>query len=190
MNKEAKMANPTFEQMQEFFRKAGTRFTSANFQGYLDNPDGLKSKWPSKFMVTIDYGLSLKDMIAAGKYGWVNWNITAENCPFKGTGKVETDIRLIHFNKWMTAQQVLSELEKLGLRSATLVELLALGAKYPELQYEYPIVAFGSVWRYGRGRGSVGVLACGVGGRRLGLDYLGGYGNGWDVCCRFAAVPK
>lgn len=91
--------------------------------------------------------MSFADMIKAGSYGSVNEEITAANFPFEGTGKVETEIRLIHFNKWMTTQHVLAELEKLGLRPATLVELLAFGAKYPE-QREYPIVALGSRARY------------------------------------------
>jgi hypothetical protein len=38
-------------------------------------------------IIAVDYGMSLRDMIAAGKYDWVNPSITAERFPVEGTGK-------------------------------------------------------------------------------------------------------
>lgn len=38
-------------------------------------------------------------------------------------------------------------MDKAGYRPANIAELLALGAQYPDIQRQFPIVALGSVWR-------------------------------------------
>lgn len=139
------------------------------------------------FPVKIDYDLSLEEMIEAGKYDWVNSDIIVENFPIKGSGLVELEIELVHFGRYINSEAALKELDQMDLRPATLPELLAFGAAYPEIQREFPIVALGSVWqRPGGGRG-VPCLWCDSDGRNLGLRWLDG---GWHGRYRFASIRK
>ena len=102
-------------------------------------------KTGSSFKVTVDYSKTLEQMIADGKYDWKNSDIKAKNFPLNGQGTTAVNIELVHFNRNIESDTALAELDKMGLRPATLPELLAFGAKYPDKQREFPIVALGSV---------------------------------------------
>jgi hypothetical protein len=83
---------------------------------------------------------------------------------------------------------VIKEFEARNLRAATLPELLACGATYPEKQREYPIFAFGSVWQHHNGRHVPYLNAYKFGSlRQLNLNRVV---SRWDGFCRFAAVRK
>lgn len=139
------------------------------------------------FKITVDYSQSLAAMIKAGHYDWVNRDVTVEHFPIEGKGKVDVEIILVHLGRVATIEEVEAELEKLGLRSAKIEELLALGAARPELQREFPIVALGSRWRDVLDNAYVAVL--GGDGRHRGLNF--DYDRGqWHDFCRFAAVRK
>ena len=87
----------------------------------------------------------------------------------------------------MEPDAVLKEFEshKPPLRAATLPELLAFDATYPEKQHEFPIVALGSVWRDRRGNRDVPCLLWRASERSLDLYW---HDDGWGGHCRFAAV--
>lgn len=139
------------------------------------------------YTATVDYGMSLADMIKAGKYDWVNDDITAEHFPITGSGKVEVSFELVHLNKSTSSEEILLHMEKNNLRPATLAELLAFGAKYPEKQREFPIIALGSSWVYRDGDRCVPYLGRYDSKRRL---VLGWFGSGWYDCWRFLTVRK
>ena len=152
------------------------------------------------FPVTIDYTHSLAQMIAAGKYDWVNSDITDQHFPppsiptglppSTGSGqatKAELKVELVHFNRTISSNDAIAELKQKGLRPATLPEFLAFGAIYPEEQRKYPIVALGSVWQYWDGDRDVPFLYCGD--SRRGLS-LGWFEFGWYDDFRFAVVRK
>lgn len=140
-----------------------------------------------KFPVTVNYDLSREKMNKAGKYEFVNENITEKNFPIENKGQVDTDLVLVHFGKSMSSNNVLKELEKLNLRPANLSELSAFGAKFPQKQREFPIIALGSVWDdSGDGR-NVPYLRKGASGRYLCLDDFGG---GWGGNDLFLAACK
>ena len=103
----------------------------------------------STYPVTVNYDLSLAGMIKAGRYDWVNSDITEKHFPVKGEGIKEVTAELVCFNKYMSSKDVLRELDRCGLRPATIEEILAFGAKYPELQRQFPIVALNSIWQHG-----------------------------------------
>jgi hypothetical protein len=117
----------------------------------------MKSKMVG-FRVLVNYDLSIRGSIAAGKYDEI-WKF-GENykdfdpkkdikCPkSKRTGQSEIEIKLFHFDKEMTLKQVISKMKKEGYRSADITELLAFGAQYPDEQNKYPIVAPGIVTSY------------------------------------------
>src|ERR1700677_339132 len=49
-----------------------------------------------QFRLTVDYGQSLPEMIAAGHYDWTNDNITVNRFPITGAGTVSVEARLFH----------------------------------------------------------------------------------------------
>ncbi len=141
---------------------------------------------PLVLRITVDYSLSLEQMIALGQYDWKNDDITTERFPVKGKGKKEVVGELVKYEENMSSDKVLADLDSKGLRPATHEELLAFGAAFPELQRKFPIVALGSVAGVGGDR----CVAC-LDGDDSGRDLsLGWFGLGWDAFCRFLAVRK
>lgn len=134
--------------------------------------------------ITVNYGLSFAEMIAAGHYDWTNSDITEERFPVKGIGKVERNIELIHFGYDIASDDAVKELARRGPRPATTEELLAFGTKYPELQRKFSIVALGSS-AHVSGRRYVPFL-CRLGAKRN--LYLFWWGVGWLDVYRFLAV--
>lgn len=139
------------------------------------------------YTVVVDYSQPLAEMIKSGNYNWINNYITAKHFPVIGNGKAEVALQIAHFNRPISSDNAIAELDKCGLCPATLLELLAFGAKYPELQRQFPIIALGSVWAHLRGDRYVAYLREDDGKRYL---YLRWYGSDWRAHCRFLAVPK
>ncbi|MBI4098457.1 MAG: hypothetical protein HY437_00295 [Candidatus Magasanikbacteria bacterium] len=100
---------------------------------------------------------------------------------------MDVELHLIHLGHDASTDAVLAELDRRNLRPAALPELLALGAKNPNLQKEFPLVALGSVWRYWYGSRDVACLDYWLGGRYLDLCWGG---DAWFEGCRFLAVRK
>jgi len=139
------------------------------------------------FAVTVNYDLSVENAVKAGKYDWSNSDITTKNFPPKRKGKAGIELTLFHFNRSMESDEVVREFDKQGLRPAELPELLSFGAKYPDIQRDFPVVALGSFWRRPFGRRRCAYLY-GHGFRRsLCLHWLA---FGWHDDYRFAAVRK
>lgn len=137
------------------------------------------------FTITIDETKMVEELTIEGKYNWSNSYITSENFPRPEDGtKAEKNIVLFHFEKEMTSEQVIAEMEKEGYRPATTHELLALGIAEPKLQSEFPIIALGSVCVL-CGGGRVALLNGCVSKRGLDLD---GFDCDWGDCRRFAGA--
>ena len=147
---------------------------------------GLLAKLAKVFMVTINYARNLGDMIKAGNYGYVNENITAENFPITGEGQVDEEITLIHFNRNISSDDAIKEMDELGFKPAILPQLLAFGETHPEVQREFPIVALGSVACVD-GERQVPYLDYWYGKRKLDLRWFDG---DWGGNYRFADVRK
>lgn len=146
----------------------------------------LLGKLTNTYHVTVDYAKSLPDMIKAGNYGYANEDITPKKFPIQGEGKVDLEIVLVHFGKDIESDDVLAELDKLGLRAAVLPELLAFGETHPEVQREFPIIALGS-FANESGNRRVPYLDDWLGRRKLDLCW---FVSRWHDRCRFAAVRK
>jgi len=143
-----------------------------------------------KINLVVDYDRSVENGIKAGKYDWSDAStteITTSHFPSEETGTNEISMELVHFGQGKTVNEVLSELDKMIMRSATLKELLAMGEKFPDLQRESPIIALGSVWQISDDRRLCASLGGSDSGRFLGLVRIG---DQWSVRCRFAAVRK
>ncbi len=139
------------------------------------------------FSVTFDMALVMADMVKAGNYNYANPNITSENFPLDAEGKTEDEVFILHFDRTITSEQAIAEMDKKGLRPATITHALAFGAQHPEEQRKYPIIFLGSSWVDSDGRRRVPCLDVGGDKRRLDLDW---FSYGWLASCRFAAVRK
>lgn len=139
------------------------------------------------YTILVDYAVSIEEMVRLGKYDWANSDITTGHFPTKRVGKAEMEVELIHFNRSISSEEALKEMDKMGYRAAEAHELLAFGAKYPDVQREFPIVALGSVWRRLRGYRRVVCLGRGDTGRGANLIWFEG---GWYGIWRFVAVRK
>jgi len=145
-----------------------------------------KSAPPDRFPVTIDYSLSLEQMITECGCDSTNQNITSANFPITGQGVVKEEVILVHFNKYISSKDAIEELAKMGLEPAGLVHALAFGKKYPDKQREFLIVFFGSYCSVG-GECFVPYLTRMVSKRGLDLNY---FDRHWSDTSRFAAVRK
>ncbi|MCR4280067.1 MAG: hypothetical protein NUV82_01420 [Candidatus Komeilibacteria bacterium] len=142
------------------------------------------------FTLVVNYDQTLKKMIEAGKYDLVNRCITEENFPLSNElagKKTSVSAKLFHFDRSISSEDAISEMDRAGYRPATLAELLALGEAQPELQRQFPIIALGSVWRDAYGDRDVPELSVDGYERRLFLDW---FDRDWDARCRFFAVRK
>ena len=150
-----------------------------------------ENPWPSAannvYLLTVDYSRSVEAGIAAGKYDWKNNDITSKNFPTTRAGVAELEIQLVHFNREISSDEAIGELDKMGLRPAELHELLAFGENYPDVQREFPVIALGSGWRDSYGFRCVPYLDRSGSWRDLDLLWLGSGCHGY---CRFAAVRK
>jgi hypothetical protein len=160
------MANPTFPQMQHFFRPV---------------EDG--------YPVTLDYSLTFADRISAGRYDWKNDDIKVENFPVKGEGETDIKLRLITLGRTATTKEIEEHLDALGLQPAKIEHLLAFGGKYPDKQREFPIIALGSVWVSSGGYRGVPDLDGRGSERRLVIRWLDP-SNRWCDVYRFLAFSK
>jgi len=118
----------------------------------------------SEFPVVVDYDKSLDDMIQAGNYDWVCEKITAENFPYDCEGKHGVRLEYHRFDRVVTGEEAFELLDMAGFRPATLPELLAFGAAFPEEQEKHEIVTLSSV--------ATLCLYSELSERRLGLDEL------------------
>lgn len=143
----------------------------------------------NSYAVTVPYkgGTTIKELVASGKYDWHSASITDKHFPQEREGAEEVMVELVHFDRDISFDDVLKELDKRSQRAANPAELLAFGAKYPEVQREFPIVALGQHRQRsvdGRGVVCLGRL---VDERCAYLDWVD---RGWRRGCWFAAVLK
>lgn len=139
------------------------------------------------FPLSVNYDLPLTEAIDAGNYAGVNSSITSQNFPPTKHGKTDLEIILVRYDRRMTSEEVLSALDKEGLRPVELPEFLAFGAEYPELQRQFSIVGLGSVWKDRKGYRNVPCLYEASEARYLDLHW---WDDGWYSFSRFAAIRK
>ena len=103
------------------------------------------------FRVTKNYGTPIDVLVEAGRYSRIPRvrlekprtsvdRFLNEHFPLK-THNIE--IQLVHMGRKVSTKGVLDKLAQSGLRGATIRELLALGAAFPELQRRFWIAAVG-----------------------------------------------
>jgi hypothetical protein len=140
--------------------------------------------------VSVDYAKTLPDMIAAGHFDWVNDDITPKRFPIKGTGIVELETKVFHFDRYISSKDAVAAIKADDKANpwepATIEALLAYAAKHPDEQRQYPIIGLGSVAEV-RGDRRVPYLRRHGAERSLRLSWWDG---GWLDYSRFLAVRK
>ncbi len=147
---------------------------------------------PAENTILVDYNLTLEQMIAAGKFDWLNNDINSNQFPVKGEGLVNYEVRLFEFNEVISSQDAEKRIEEADPANpwepARIEHLLAFGTKYPEEQRKHPILALGSVGNASFfGKRNVPYLYRRVTGRSLHLDW---WSNEWHPFYCFLAVRK
>lgn len=145
--------------------------------------------------ITVEVGhLNLKEWILAGEYRLADDDINVKrfDIQFSSGGARKVDVVIIHIDKTFYGVEYAEEIiEKLFLFPAPLEYLLAIGAEYPEMQKEFPIIAMGSKDRNRIAKTYVTILdyregeISGEMGRILGLDWKD---KQWEKDIRFLAV--
>jgi hypothetical protein len=169
----------------------------------LDHILGKESP-PQKYPVTVDYNLTIEQMIDEYYHGFPNCfdqKITTEHFPISGKGKMVRDVQVANLecHRTMRTYSVLQRMDQSGLRPATIEELLAFSFQW-SLETggwsKFTIVALGSVWRERHGECHVPCMRLDTTGNGL-PSYVRLYlGDGmpdskWDCYhCRFLAVSK
>jgi len=146
----------------------------------------VKKKAAETYPITVNYAMTLEQMIVAGKYDREHYAINSKNFVIKGEGKPELKPQLIHFNYDISSDVAEAKLDKLDLRPANLEELLAFGATYRDLQKKFPIVALRAETSIFGNRCVAGLDYINLS-RRLHLYCRTGF---WYAHCRFLALPK
>ena len=93
--------------------------------------------------VVIDHGVTIEQMIAIGRYDWIDPNVTHGRFLAIGIGAVTLRPVLVSFDD---SERINSGM----LRHATPIELLAYGAKYPKAQLKRLIFALGQQMQFDR----------------------------------------
>src|SRR5262245_15280609 len=137
-------------------------------------------------LIEIDFSQTLEAMIAAGRYDWVNSDITAKNFPVEGEGKKTFRTKLFHFGRNISSEDAVAAMEKENFAPATHVHGLAFGATFPDEQRTYPIVCLGSSARVHFSRS---VVCLHGGDAYRGLDLYVWDGD-WDDYWHFLAVQE
>jgi len=138
------------------------------------------------FIFTVDYGQTLEQMIAAGRYDWTNDKITTERFRVEGADLVGFAAVLFHLDADNSSEAAKSQIEKAGYEVGKIEHVLSFGAQYPEEQRKFPIVGLGSV---GEIRGERRVPCLDRGGFKRGLN-LTWWASHWPIHCRFLGVRK
>jgi hypothetical protein len=127
----------------------------------------------ARSIIAVDYNKSLQDMIAAGKYDWVNPDIAPEKFPVEGTGSKKFRTKLFDFGRHIFSEDAVAAMQNEKFTPGGHVHGLAYGATFPEEQRKYPIASLGSSAQVG-GYRCVVCLYGDDAGRGLGLIYWSG----------------
>lgn len=113
---------------------------------------------PFTASVSVNYSLTIEEMIQSANCTWVDERITDSNFPrhfYLLEQKIEVLTRIFRFERSHKSSRVVTKMRKSGYRPATLPELIAINRDHPELQKSGRIIALGSIWHSESGRSYV-----------------------------------
>lgn len=107
--------------------------------------------------LTLDYGETLKGVVVCGNFDWEQLDWLSRNYFFEEATLSKTNIygdvktvflKLFHFDHSVKKEEVIEEMKKEKYKPAGLLELSALGVKYPLMELELNIIAINSFLAY------------------------------------------
>lgn len=93
-------------------------------------------------LLTVDYTLSAKRLIVAGKYDFVNSDIDPANVTTVRSGRHNLVASVVLYDSFVSSSNALALLPE-SLRAGEPYEALSIGIEIPELQRDFAIVALG-----------------------------------------------
>ena len=151
----------------------------------------------------VDHDRTLAEMIKAGKYDFVYYDkdIVEKNFPIHQPSNnvwppIGIEFVLVHLDKTASTNEVFQYMDEHDLWPAWIEELLAFGEEFPDVQRDFPIIAFGSSCVASDGYPRAPYLANSNGFYRyLSLTSFLTYSSlddspVWHESCRFLAVHK
>lgn len=96
-----------------------------------------------RVQVDVDYDVPVSKLIALGKYHASHHEYTDKKFPIEEHGRKKVDMYLLQFDRKMSGNEVWERTRKLGFYSASVFELLTLGAQYPDVQRSGAIFCLG-----------------------------------------------
>ena len=67
------------------------------------------------YKLTVNYDLSIAELLEQGKYNWKNDRITDRNFPSTEKGQKEREFKLFHFNRYISSEDAIAEMKKRGI---------------------------------------------------------------------------
>ena len=93
----------TFEEARSISGDRGKLLegVEAAFKSFRSNSQAVNSASPSTYSLVVPYKgkTTISELVAAGRYDWVNENITDENFPQEKDGEEEIGAELIHLKR-------------------------------------------------------------------------------------------
>jgi hypothetical protein len=96
-----------------------------------------------RVQIDVDYDVSVSKLIALGKYHAAHHEYTDAKFPIEEHGRKKVDMYLLQFDRKMSGNEVWERTRKLGFYSASVFELLTLGAQHPDVQRSGAIFCLG-----------------------------------------------
>ena len=180
----------TQEEMLKDMMNGDKELPREKSKGKKISKEKLKSE-VANFEVVVDYNKSLAEMVKAGGYHWVSEGIIKKYFPIQGVGLQKTELALVHLNGKVKTKEIRKFTESKNLIVPKGIEhLLALGATYPEIQEEFPVVVLCDFLGPNYGDSVYPYLYINT--SRMRALFLDRFADDhlWDASCRFLAVRK
>ncbi len=136
----------------------------------------------------VDFNMPLDALVAQGRYDIPSRLLEDVSGESKDEGRRILEVRVVHFGRKMSEDEVLVALSKRQLKPACLWVQCAVGAHHGELQRDFPIVALGTSHESIQ-RGETYPILDEVGGDRTLRFGAPPVGEKWSASMRFLAVP-
>ena len=100
-----------------------------------------------RLKLEVAHGEELSELVRMGCYDFVDENIHKFAKPLAYELKSFSKLAFYRLKGMAYSQDILAVMKSFGHRPITCEELLSLGAEYPRLQEQFPVVALGSTMR-------------------------------------------
>lgn len=98
----------------------------------------------AKFNITVSYDRSIRDLVHDDPENFDYDNIAYKAFSTDRHGEIQLEAIIVDFERPILSDEVVHEIDEMGLRLGEIHELLAFAKQHPDIQKEYVIAALGS----------------------------------------------